>query len=449
MSVEPSDAADSRYHRAMWFAKGREPLIVVVPPSPQTSAPWVVSASVTMRHTLLLLLVMASCPVAAAAQGGVRNPQLEYRIPAGFVYKEVALSPKDARDLARRHAVLTLLNVTEVSADVAGALVTPYLDTFLTFPALETIDVNAAAKLSVRRGYLRLWGLTSLTPEVAAALVASPGQRLEVIGVRHISPEVARALVAGKREKLGLGLTALSADIAEILAEFPGAIWFPHLETLSPEAAAAMSSHRGSLDLGPARISPEVAEELLRHDAPIGLTSVKRLAPGVGDILARHKSEVRLELDEIDSAPLAAKLFREPNRSSSVDSLRTMSAEIARELVRSPSHPSFQRLDSLTPEAARELAKKPGDIKLWTLATITAETARALTDRPKDEAPVRFDGIVALDGPEAVAVAKALAETSGRVSLTRLNRVSAEALAVLRTKSAITLPTDEQLTIVP
>jgi acyl dehydratase len=83
------------------------------------------------------------------------------------------------------------------------------------------------------------------------------------------------------------------------------------------------------------------------------------------------------------------------------------------------------------------------------LAIITAETARALADRPKDEAPVHLDGMVALDGPEAVAVAEALSSTPGAVSLTRLKRVSADALAVLRTKSTIRLPPDDDLTIVP
>jgi hypothetical protein len=404
--------------------------------------------NIVMRNVLLFMCACSSA-VVAAAQGEVPSPREDYRIPAGFVYEDVSLSPKDARDLAQRHAVLTLLNVKNLSADVAAELVTPYLDTFLTCPALESIDVKAAASLSVRRGYLRLWGLQSLTPEVAAALVASPGQGLELTGVSEISPEVARALVDGKRDQLGLGLTSLPTDIADILAEFPGKIWFLRLEVVSPEAAAAISKHRGTLDLGPAHISPEVAEELLRHAAPIGLTGVKRLAAGVGDILARHKSEVRLELEEIDSARLAAKLFREPNRSSSVDSLRTVSAEIARELVRAPWNPCFLRLESLTPEAASELAKMSGDIYFMSLATITPETARALTDRPKDEAPVSFDGIVALDGPEAVALAKALADTTGAVSLTGLKRVSAEALAVLRTKSTVTLPPEEKLTIVP
>jgi hypothetical protein len=397
-----------------------------------------------MRQVLVFMCACSSA-VVAAAQGEVPSPREDYRIPAGFIYKDVSLSPKDARDLAQRHAVLTLLNVKNLSADVAAGLVTPYLDTFLTCPALESIDVKAAASLSVRRGYLRLWGLKSLTPEVAAALVASPGQGLELTGVSEISPEVARALVAGKRDQLGLGLTSLPADIADILAEFPGKIWFLRLEMVSPEAAAAMSKHRGTLDLGPAQISPEVAEELLRHAGPIGLTGVKRLAPGVGEILASHKSEVLLELEEIDSARLAAKLFQERNRSSSVENLRTMSAEIAAEYARhDPGY--LLRLDTLSVEAAKELARSPRSLKFPAVSKISAQVATALTDRT---AAVYLRGLKALDGPDAVQVAEALAGTPAPVVMENLERISAPALAALRKRATIAIPPEEKLTIVP
>jgi hypothetical protein len=78
----------------------------------------------------------------------------------------------------------------------------------------------------------------------------------------------------------------------------------------------------------------------------------------VGDILARHADEVTVNLSEIDSIALARKVFREPYRSSAVHSLTTISPEIARALVQSPAHLSFQRLETLTPEAASELAKR-------------------------------------------------------------------------------------------
>jgi len=397
-----------------------------------------------MRQVLLLLFPALWAAI-VAAQGGVVDPRHNYRIPAGFVYEEAALTPEKAQELAQRHAVLTLLKMTEISAEVAENLVTPYLDTFLTLPALKAIDAEAAAKLSVRRGYLRLWGITSLTPEQAAALVGSPGQGLEVTGVRDITPEVARALVQGKRDKLGLGLTTLSTDIAEILAEFPGKLWFPRLETLSREAAAALGKHRKAIDLGAAHISPDVAEILLRHDGPIGLTSVRKLAPGVGDILARHKSEVRLELDEIDSVSLARKLFSEPNAPSSVVNLRTMSPAIATEYARRNPW-GLKHLDSLSLEAAKELAKGNQEINFPAITKLSPELATALTDRTR---AVYLSGLKSLDGPDAVAVAEALASTPAPVYIEHLERVSAPALAALRKKATIKIPPDQKLTIVP
>jgi hypothetical protein len=280
---------------------------------------------------------------------------------------------------------------------------------------------------------------------VAAALVGSPGQSLEIPDVREVSPEAARALADGKRGKVVVGLTSLSIEIAEILAKFKGSLCFPRLETLSLNAAAALDKHRRTLDLGPARITPDVAEVLLRHDARIGLTGVKRLDPGVGDILARHKSEVVLFLDEIDSASLARKLFSESNRDASVENLRTMSPEIAAEYARQD--PGYLKcLDRLSVEAARELAKGNLEIKLPAVTKLSPELATALTDRTD---AVYLRGIKALDGPDAVAVAEALASTPAPIWMTSIERVSARALAALRKKDTIRLPPEEELTIVP
>ncbi|MFN7813750.1 MAG: hypothetical protein ACK5SI_13935 [Planctomycetia bacterium] len=398
-----------------------------------------------MQTRFILLCLLWAAAVVSLENAVAQGQELDYRSPAGFVYEEASLTPEKARDLARKHAVLTLLKVTALSSEVAENLVTPYLDTFLTLPAVETIDADAAAKLSVRRGYLRLWGITSLTPETAAALVGSPGQRLELTGVRDISPEVAGALIHGKRDALGLGLPTLPTAIAEILAKFPGELWFPHLETLSREAAGALRKHRAAIELGPARISAEVAETLLDHDAPIGLRRVRKLAPGVGDILAKHKAEVCLALEEIDSVSLARKLFTEPEASSSVHRLRTMSPAIAAEYARHEPG-GLDSLDLLTAEAARELAQCKRDTIFYAITQLSPELATALTDRKQ---AVYLPGLKALDGPDAVRVAEALARTPAPVYIEFLERISAPALAALRKKATITIPPDEKLTIVP
>jgi hypothetical protein len=60
-----------------------------------------------------------------------------------------------------------------------------------------------------------------------------------------------------------------------------------------------------------------------------------------------------------------------------------------------------------------------------------------------------LSGIKALDGPDAVPVAEALASTRGPIWMDFLERVSAPALAALRKKDTIRLPPEEELTIVP
>ena len=374
------------------------------------------------------------------------EPEDRYRWPAGgFVYSEATITPWKARTLARQHHVLTLLNVSELSVDVARSLVTPYEDTFLTFPSLEKLDAQAAKTLSNRPGYLRLWGLKTLTPEVAAALGSHKGQDLELTGVRDISSEVARALAGGKRWAVELGLRSISLEVATELAKFQGEIYLPELEALSAEAAVAFQPHRRYLDFGKAKISTEVAEALLLHDGDVGMMGVPRLEPGVGDILARHKAEIRLMLEEIDSVALAKKMFAANHKSTSVYNLRTMSPPIAAEYARQD--PGYlKHLDSLSPESAKELARCEYDITLPALTLLTPELAKALTDR---KPAVYFIGIKSLEGADAVRVANALASTPAPVYLEFLERVSPAALAALRKKTSIKLPPDEKLTIVP
>jgi hypothetical protein len=49
-----------------------------------------------MRQVLLLLFPALWAAI-VAAQGGVVDPRHNYRIPAGFVYEEAALTPEKAQ----------------------------------------------------------------------------------------------------------------------------------------------------------------------------------------------------------------------------------------------------------------------------------------------------------------------------------------------------------------
>ena len=413
----------------------------------------------TGRPLLARVTLVASLAMTASAHANKEDRDYfgDYRVPSGFVYTEATITPEKARELAQQYRVLTLANVAAVSPAVAEALATPDEDTFLTLPALANLDEEAALMLAQRYGCLRLWGLKSVTPEVAVALVAHDGDRLELNGIKELSPAAARALAKGRRSwGISVGLIDLPPEIAAILAEFRYDLDFPYLETLSLESAKAIAEHgevvqRGSetvgptLDLGKARLTPAIAEALLAHDGTLSLNRLRKLEPGVGDILAKHRFPVLLMLEEIDSVPLARKIFSDGHRSSSTARLRTMSPEIAKEYARLDPG-AILALETLTPEAATALATVSDRITLRGVTRLTPQLAKALTDR---QPPVHLLGIKTLDGPDALAVAEALASTPAPVYLGNLERVSAPALAALRKKATITLPPDEKLTIVP
>lgn len=104
--------------------------------------------------------------------------------------------------------------------------------------------------------------------------------------------------------------------------------------------------------------------------------------------------------------------------------------------------------DPLSREHAAELAAEQSTLFLE-VKKLTPEVARVLTTRANNQFPVYLSGVTALDGPDAVAVAEALASTPAPVVIKHLQRVSAPALAALRKKATITIPPDEKLTIVP
>lgn len=371
-------------------------------------------------------------------------------VPGNFDYKEPTISAEQARHLASTRGIITLAHVRSLTPEVARNLVTNEHGIMLTLPAVETLDADTARELARFKGNLRLWGLKILTPEVARVMAdTKTGEDLDLCGLPNLSVEVAGILATTKVPALWLGLREIDVELARALVPMRGHLIFPDLETLSPEAAAELAKHKGPLNLGTVKLSQEAATALLAHKSWLSLPGVKRLEPGVGDILARCEDEISISLAEIDSVALARKVFRERNSSTAVGALKTISPEIASELVQSGASVSMYRLEKLSPEAAQELARKQGDMVFFALKSLTAETARALTDRPASEFPVRLKGMTVLDGPAGVAVAEALASTSGSVHLEGLERVSARALAVLRTKPAIKLPPDEKLTIVP
>ena len=397
-----------------------------------------------LRTSLLVIGAVLSCKDVCVAQ--LPDPS------SRCTYTETTISPEKARELSRAHTRLTLSRLESLPPDVAAALAEPRHGKEnemmeLTLNAVREMSADAAGGLARHSGRIRLPAVETLSADAAAALFGERGTAIELDGLRDVSREVARAMAGCRRIALTIGINALPPNIAAIVAEFRGHLSFPNLKSLSVDSAKALQAHGGPhywLVFGKTVITPQVAETLLGHEGGLAF-SVDRLEPGVGNILARHKSSVGVTLVEIDSVALARKMFSEDTASSSLHRLRTMSPEIAAEYVRL--HPgSLNSLDTLSVEAARELSKDTRDIDLPAITKLSTELATALTDR---KPAVYLGGLKSLDGPDAVAVAEALASTPAPVYMEFLERVSASALAALRKKATITLPPDDKLTIVP
>jgi hypothetical protein len=402
---------------------------------------WMTWSSVTVFFHMAAAILCMTPPCAAQ---GVPDTM------STFTSEETSLTPEQAEELSRQHTTLTLAALENLSPEVAAALAKPRSDELhggadLILSALRRLDADAARQLARYEGSVSIPVLESISAEAAEALVSHPGVVLRLDGVQELSPEVARALTKTQRIWLYLGIKSLPLEIADILADCNSHLSFTGIDSVSIESARALVRHRRSLDFGKARITPEVAEVLLDHQGLIGVSLAKRLEPGVGDILARHKFDLGLSLEEIDSVALARKLFSGQHHSSSVTNLRTMSPGVAAEYARlEPGYLKY--LNSLSVEAARELAGCRHDVTLPALDFLSPELAKALTDR---EPAMYLPGMKVLDGPDAEAIAEALASTPGPVYLEFLERISAPALAALRKKPTITIPPDEKLTIVP
>ena len=340
-------------------------------------------------------------------------------------------------------------------------LVTPGGDC-LYLNGLKALDADTAVALAKGwKGSLMLGGLTSLDADAARALETDArvnrGEMLSVFGLTSLDAGTAKVL-AGTRGWDGIlsRLTTLEADVATALAAFEGQLYLDGLTELSPEAAEALvRSEASSLHLnGLTGISPEAAEGLGRCGAlNLHLNGVKTLSAAAASALAR---------------------FGREGSSLHLTGLTTLDAETAKALAASKAWtgqlPYLERLDAATAAAfveflnAKKKLKNVGlPIVIGGLTRLDGETARTLdtlewvllevprlTTLSVDTATAlagcrawwsgSLPGITALDSPDAVAIATALATRRGRLSLPNLEKISPDALSALVEKEDVQIP---------
>jgi hypothetical protein len=444
------------------------------------------------------------------------------------------------RALLRSPLKVTLRDVEDLTSDqirvVADSLAgsSPYgpLDLpRLSLPRLRKLESPLLAESLGESGGFRFPGVTSISPEAAAALGALPEkeyvgpERKKILGpsgslslpsLEELSPDAARLLfvkrwisvsvpelrdvsletirlLVRQSARVTLGIPALPPEFAAAFAESPtemtfggGAIAFPHVTDLSPEAARILvkslnrgvevrggtvrtsrsprlvfGGEQGRVAAGFPTLSPEVAGELARYEGILEIQGLgalpdesaaalasfpgpylvlsgpfaQKLSAAAAQSLSEVPGVLQIPLRTLDSAPLAERFVRQINWT--LNDLETVSREAAEALS---GYRQFFDLRALTvldsPAMARRFVEgvtTGSAVTLPALARLTPEAAEILAAGPK---PL-FLGLTVLDSPRA---ARALSGSRAAVTLPRLRAATPEVLAVLKEAASIETP---------
>ena len=171
-------------------------------------------------------------------------------------------------------------------------------------------------------------------------------------------------------------------------------------------------------------IQVTVAKETLEWSNCLPLNGLKKLDSDVAQALAGYSK-----------GPLV------------LNGLTSLSDEAAKALAQHKGSLYLNGLTTLSDEAATALAQYEGRLELNGLTTLSAEAATALA------ASMSWDGnlpsLAALDSPDSVAIAKALATRKGPLSLPNLKKISPKTLSALLEKEDIDIPLIETLELIP
>jgi beta-lactamase regulating signal transducer with metallopeptidase domain/ABC-type branched-subunit amino acid transport system substrate-binding protein len=368
------------------------------------------------------------------------------------------LSAEAATALAQHKGDLSLGGLTTLSAEAAKALAQHEDQLYLN--GLTTLSAEAAKALAQHKGLLFLDGLTTLSAEAAKALAQRKGD-LYLNGLTTLSAEAAKAL-AQHEDRLYLnGLTTLSAEAAKALAQHEGGLYLNALTTLSAEAAKALAQHKIALYLnGLTTLSDEAATALAQHKGGLSLNGLTTLSDEAVKTLVQRKGWLNLKGLTTLSAE-AAKSLVQCEGDLYLNGLTTLSGEAAKALAQHKAALLLNGLNTLSDEAAKALAQHKGLLFLEGLTTLSAEAAKALTQHqgqlhlasnsfsgsltPDD---LYLNGLTALDSPDSVAIAQALATRKGPLSLPNLKKISPKTLTALIEKEDVEIPLIETLELI-
>lgn len=340
-----------------------------------------------------------------------------------------SLPPDIAVALSKSQAARVWLHsITSVSAESAQALVD--LRGHLVLTSLSELEsVSLAEKLAARPGALSFPYLTSVSPEIAAAL-AKTEKSLTLAGLTDVAPEVQRRLA----ETVGtLSLPNLRNLDGLPLAKKLGAVCvlLPQVDSVSVEQVKRFAgikgqgSFWGAVYLPVRVVTPEIARALVEVPIAINLTLVgnEPLADDVLRLLLRSRMKISMR----DLEELTAEQVRIVASGLSSTKFRSGVVEFA-----PISFPKLQRLDSAL--LAEMLARATG-FNFPSVKEISPEAAAALGVLPDAE----YRGLkgAVLMGP------------SGNLSLPSLQELTPEVARLLLRKRwiSISLPSVEDISL--
>jgi len=218
-----------------------------------------------------------------------------------------------------------------------------------------------AVELAKYEGNLEIEGLGELPAESAAALASFPGPRLSFSGpvLEKLSPEAAASL-ANAAAELHIPLRHLDSEpLANRIATQRGNSMLYNLETVSREAAPALTQYRSFFDLRALKVldSPEMARRFVEGvttASSITLPSLSTITPEAAEVLAAGSKTLSIGLTVLDSPELAQALARS-RPGVSLSRLRAATPQVIEILkdaksIKTPPLDSLYRLSESKPD---------------------------------------------------------------------------------------------------
>jgi hypothetical protein len=142
----------------------------------------------------------------------------------------------------------------------------------------------------------------------------------------------------------------------------------------------------------------------------------------------------------------AATALAQHKGSLSLNGLTTLSDEAAKALAQHEGELFLNGLTTLSDEAAKALAQHKGELQLGSISfSLTSDSALVWATLLRGQ----LSAVTALDSPDAVAIAKALATRKDPLSLPNLKKISPKTLSALIEKEDIDIPPIETLELIP